>query len=594
MTSFSIDLTSPILSLDEPRTDESRIQASRAIDANLRTPRDGVSYVSGEKFRSLSRLTVWQLLERTTKRFPSNEAAVFCEHNIRWTWTQLRDRSEQLAASMLALGIGAGDRVGIWAPNSPEWILTQFATARIGAVLVTINPAYRTSELRHALQLSGCCCLILAARHKSSNYVDMMMQVAPELKHQERASGVVLKALPKLRHLVRLGSEPSPGMYNFSELLKLAGPAQHSRLGSVASRLDPDDAINVQFTSGTTGLPKGATLSHFNIVNNARFTAGAMHLGATDKLCIPVPLYHCFGMVMGVLGCTAVGAAMIFPSRAFEAERTLAALERESCTALYGVPTMFMAMLEHPSFSDRNLTSLRTGAMGGAPCPIDTMRQVMDEMHMPQVTIAYGMTETSPVAFQSDVADPIHKRVATVGRIHPHLEVKIIDADGQIAPVGIQGELCTRGYSVMLGYWNDASRTAEVKDAAGWLHTGDLGVIDEDGYCAIVGRLGDMIIRGGENIYPREIEEFLLTHQHVSDVQVFGVPDSVLGEEVCAFVLLKPGANVSADELSNFCGGQIAHFKIPRRWRFPDALPMTVTGKPQKHVMRQIMVDELR
>jgi fatty-acyl-CoA synthase len=394
--------------------------------------------------------------------------------------------------------------------------------------------------------------------------------------------------------VVVLDDGPHPrGARLFSQLMALAGPGHRSRLDALCSALDPDDAINIQFTSGTTGSPKGATLTHFNIVNNARYAAKAMALSAEDRLCIPVPLYHCFGMVLGVLTCTAVGAGMVFPGEGFDAEATLAAIARYKCTALHGVPTMFIAQLEHANFANYDTSTLRTGIMAGAPCPIDTMRAVIDRMHMREVTIGYGMTETSPLSFQSRTDDPIDRRVATVGRILPHVEVKIVDAGGKVVRVGESGELCTRGYSVMRGYWDDPERSAEAIDASGWMHSGDLATIDEQGYCSIVGRLKDMLIRGGENIYPREIEEFLVRHPKVQSAQVFGVPDHRLGEEVCAFLVLKANQSATAEEIQSFCRGQISHHKVPRHIRFVPEFPMTATGKPQKYVMREQIVSEL-
>jgi fatty-acyl-CoA synthase len=494
---------------------------------------------------------------------------------------------DALAAGFLALGLGRGDRVGIWSPNRVEWVLTQFATARIGAILVNINPAYQRAELEYALTLSGCAALVLAERFKASDYLGMLTALAPELAGCEPGR-LVSARLPMLKSVIVMSDRPGPGMMAFSQLERLGGPAQQLRLEAIDATLGPDDAINIQFTSGTTGSPKGATLSHYNILNNAAFVTDRMRLTESDRLCIPVPLYHCFGMVMGVLGCVTKGATMVFPGEGFEAEATLDAVAAERCTALYGVPTMFSAMLAAQAGRARDLASLRTGVMAGAPCPIEVMERVIAEMNMREVTICYGMTETSPVSFQSLVDDPVMERCTTVGRIHPHLEVKIIGKDGAILPVGEAGELCTRGYSVMKGYWQDPARTAEsVVD--GWMHTGDLATLDAQGYCRIVGRVKDMIIRGGENIYPREVEEFLFRHPKVDQVQVFGIPDPHLGEVVCAFVIPAPGAAPTEEELRGFCQGQIAHFKIPKHIRMVREFPVTVTGKPQKHLMRAQM-----
>ncbi|MCZ7658512.1 MAG: AMP-binding protein [Xanthobacteraceae bacterium] len=538
-------------------------------------------------------MTVSQLLDRACARNGAGDAAIFAAAGRRLSWYDLRRISDDVAASLLALGIRRGDRVGIWASNRPEWICAQFGTARIGAILVNINPAYQRAELEYALNKVQCKALIMARALKSSDYLGMIRALAPEI---ESPAGARLDAarLPHLRHVIVLDDGPLPaGAMRFDDFLALAGPAQRARLPGLCAALDPDDAINIQFTSGTTGAPKGATLTHFNIVNNARHCAKAMALTARDRLCIPVPLYHCFGMVLGVLCCTAVGAVMVFPGETFDAAATLAAIARHKCTALHGVPTMFIAQLDHPDFASHDISSLRTGIMAGAPCPIETMRRVIDRMHMREVTIAYGMTETSPISFQSGIDDPIERRVSTVGRIQPHIEVKIVDADGRVVPVGTAGELCTRGYCVMRGYWEDPERTAESIDESGWMHSGDLATIDAEGYCNIVGRVKDMLIRGGENVYPREIEEFLYRHPKVQSVQVFGVPDARYGEAVCAFIVLKPGGSATAEEIQAFCRGQIAHFKIPQHVRFVPEFPVTATGKPQKFVMREQMIREL-
>jgi fatty-acyl-CoA synthase len=499
-----------------------------------------------------------------------------------------------MAAGLLALGLRRGNRVGIWAPNRHEWLITQFATARVGLVLVNINPAYRTSELEYALRKVGCRALVLARRYRTSDYLGMLGEIAPEIHLRGQSEVLDSVRLPDLKHVVVLGDEPvPPRTLAYRQLLALAGPAQRARLDALAAALDPDDAINIQFTSGTTGAPKGATLSHFNIVNNARYCAKAMALGPDDKLCIPVPLYHCFGMVLGVLCAAASGATMVFPGEGFDAGDTLRSVAKNRCTALHGVPTMFGAMLEHPEFERFDLASLRTGIMAGAPCPIETMKKVIARMHMRQVTIAYGMTETSPISFQSGLDDPLERRVSTVGRVQPHLEVKIVDSEGRIVPVGTAGELCTRGYSVMRGYWKDDERTRESIDAAGWMHSGDLATIDAEGYANIVGRVKDMLIRGGENVYPREIEEYLLRHPAIQDAQVFGVPDPKYGEEVCAWVVPRRGHALDEDAVRDFCKGQIAHYKVPRYVRIVEQFPLTATGKAQKFEMRKAMIAEL-
>jgi len=558
----------------------------------LIAPRNGVSYVRGASDAPLSDATIGEFLGATATQFPDRLAVVFREQGIRWTWREFSDEVDVLAAGLLGLGIAAGDRVGIWSPNRVEWLMTQFATARIGAILVNINPAYRLTELEYALNKSGCVALIAAPQFKTSMYLDMLRTVAPELEKSEPGE-LHAASLPQLRTVVRMGDTPTPGMLTFCELIEKGRVSlDPAALDARAAMLSAGDAINIQFTSGTTGHPKGATLTHRNVVNNARYIARAMRLTENDSLCIPVPLYHCFGMVLSVLACVSAGATMVFPAEAFDPGATLAAVSEERCTALHGVPTMFIAELDHPDFDRFDLTALRTGIMAGSPCPIETMKRVVARMHLSEITIAYGMTETSPVSFQSATTDPLDKRTSTVGRIQPHLEAKVVDAEGRTVPVGAIGELWTRGYSVMRGYWDDDARTREaIQD--GWMHTGDLATIDAEGYCNIVGRLKDMLIRGGENIYPREIEEFLFQHPKIQSVQVFGVPDAKYGEEVCAWVTLRPGEQMTEEELREYCQGRIAHYKVPRYVRFVDEMPMTVTGKVQKFVMRERMVEEL-
>jgi len=550
------------------------------------------SYVSGRTDTELLYETIPTALDRAVERWGGREALVVRHQDIRWSYYDLQREVDAVAAGLLALGLEPGDRIGIWSPNRMEWVVTQFATAKAGLVLVNINPAYRLTELEYALNKVGCKAIITADRFKTSDYLQMLQTLAPELDAAEPGRLEAAK-LPMLKTVIRMGAEKTPGMLNYDDIRQLAGPATMERLKTVTAGLQPDDAINIQFTSGTTGFPKGATLSHYNILNNGYFVAEAMRFSEQDTLCIPVPLYHCFGMVMGNLGCITHGATMVFPDEAFEPGAVLETIEAERCTALYGVPTMFVAVLEHAEFDRFDLSSLRTGCMAGAPCPIEVMKRVIGDMGMRDVTIAYGMTETSPVSFQSSPDDPIERRVSTVGRIHPHVEVKIVDEQGRITPPGTQGELLTRGYSVMKGYWDDAERTSEAIDDAGWMHTGDLGVIDAEGYCNIVGRVKDMVIRGGENVYPREIEEYLFRHPKVQDVQVFGVPDARYGEELCAWVVLREGEQAEEEEIREFCRGQIAHYKIPRYVRFVDAFPMTVTGKAQKFAMRDAMVEEL-
>jgi fatty-acyl-CoA synthase len=554
-------------------------------------PQDDLAYVRGDTLVGLEYTTISTLLERTVAQFGPLPAAVFPQQSIRWTWHDLNSKVDELAAALLSLGITRSDRVGIWSPNRFEWLVTQFATARIGAILVNINPAYRLSELEYALNKVQMKALITAETFKSSNYIEMLRTLAPELSECEAGKLSSVK-LPHLKILIKTGEAFSPGFFRYSDVLALKGPVQTARLKDISSALSPDDAINIQFTSGTTGHPKGATLSHHNIVNNAISVARAMRLTQQDKLCIPVPLYHCFGMVLGVLACVSSGATMVFPGEAFDPLTTLDTVSKERCTALHGVPTMFIAMLESPDFARFDLKTLRTGIMAGAPCPIETMKKVVSAMHMREVTIAYGMTETSPVSFQSEAEDPLDKRVSTVGRILPHLEVKVVNEAGRTVKINEKGELCTRGYSVMKGYWNDIEKTAEAIHE-GWMHTGDLAVIDELGYCNIVGRVKDMIIRGGENVYPREIEEFLFRHPAIQDVQAFGVPDKKYGEELAVWVIVKPNQVLSQEAIIEFCKGQIAYFKIPRYVKFVSEMPMTVTGKPQKFIMRKLMTTEL-
>ena len=566
----------------------------RAGSTDVGRPEGGLSYVRGATTDPLKFMTIPALLDRAVMRHGAKDAVIYAPTRERLSWHDLKRRSDDVAAGLLALGVKRGDRVGIWAPNCVEWLLVQFGTARIGAILVNINPAYRATELDYALKKVGCRVLIMAAQLKSSDYVAILKSLAPDIDRAMRSERLVLERFPRLERVVLIGDRERPsGVLGFKELTALAGPAHRGRLEALGAALDPDDAINIQFTSGTTGSPKGATLSHYNIVNNARYSAKAMRLGERDRLCIPVPLYHCFGMVLGVLACTATGAAMIFPGASFDAEDTLRAVHEHRCTALHGVPSMFIAELDHPRFDAYDTSSLRTGIMAGAPCPIETMRRVIAEMHMTEVTIGYGMTETSPISFQSGTHDPLERRVSTVGRVQPHCEVKIVDRDDAPVAVGVAGELCTRGYLVMHHYWKDPEHTQASIDAAGWMHSGDLATIDADGYCNIVGRVKDMLIRGGENVYPREVEEYLFRHPKIQEAQVFGVPDPKFGEEVCAWIVLKAGASATEQDIRDFCRGQIAHYKIPRYVRFVPELPRTVTGKAQKFAMREAMMREL-
>ncbi|WP_295145449.1 AMP-binding protein [uncultured Reyranella sp.] len=540
-----------------------------------------ISYDHGVSDKKLIGETIGTFFDRTVEAHRDREALVVRHQNVRWSWGELGRRVDELAAGLLTLGLERGDRVGIWSPNNSEWTLAQFATAKAGLVLVNVNPAYRRAELEYAMNKVECKALILAPALKTSNYLEIVEDLVKANK------------LPHLTHVIRLGTEKTPGMLNFDDVATAGGNAEKMRIAELGPKLQFDDAINIQFTSGTTGFPKGATLSHHNILNNGYFVGEGLKLTPQDRLCIPVPLYHCFGMVMGNLGCLTHGSTMVYPSEAFDPLATLQAVAEERCTALYGVPTMFIAQLDHPDFAKFDLKSLRTGIMAGSPCPIEVMKKVQSHMHMGEVTIAYGMTETSPVSTQCATDDPVERRVSTVGRVLPHIEIKIVDTEGQVVPRGETGEFCTRGYSVMKGYWNDEAKTKEAVDEAGWMRTGDLATMDEQGYVNIVGRLKDMIIRGGENVYPREIEEFLYRHPKVQDVQVIGVPDPRYGEAVCAWIKLHAGQTATDEEIRTFCQGQIAHYKIPRYIEFVPEFPMTITGKIQKFVMREQTIEKL-
>ena len=553
-----------------------------------RRPVDGISHVKGDTTSPLIDLTIPQQLRRTADSFSSETAVVFRSRDIRWTWEEFARRIDRLAAGFLAMGLKPGDRVGVWGPNSPEWLLTQFATARLGLILVTINPAYRTAELEYALNAVQCRALVTASSFKSSNYVDMLKTIAPELADRGQSA-----RLPHLEFSVCMDSQRPEWMSSVASIIEYGMSITSSDLDIITDAIQQDDAVNIQFTSGTTGSPKGATLTHRNIINNAHLVVSNLNLTHRDRLCIPVPLYHCFGMVMGTLGCTTSGATMVFPCEWFDPLETLATLSAERCTAVYGVPSMFAQMLDQPQLDSYSLSSLRTGIMAGAPCPVELMKRAISKMNLHEVTICYGMTETSPVSFQTAVDDQFDRKVSTIGRVHPHVEVKIVDADGSVVPVGQTGEICCRGYSVMQGYWGDAPRTAEAI-VDGWMHTGDLGTLDTEGYARIVGRAKDMVIRGGENVYPREIEEFLVTLPQVREAQVFGVPDEKFGEELCAWIICKAGLDLTADDVRAHCRGRIAHFKIPKYIRFKTELPVTATGKPQKFKMREEMISELQ
>ena len=546
------------------------------------------SYARGDTAPKLMEETIGAVLERAAARWPDTEALVSVEQGVRFTYGDFNERVDSVAAGLLSLGLEHGDRVGIWAPNCAEWVLTQFATAKAGLIQVNINPAYRLSELEYTLTKVGVKALIVADSFKTSDYLAMVETLAPEIA-TARPGALRAARLPLLQVVAKIGDAKRPGWLNFADIAS----TDRELLEAAAARTDRLQAINIQFTSGTTGLPKGATLSHRNIVNNARFVGESMGLRAGDRLCIPVPLYHCFGMVMSNLACVVHGATMVYPAAAFEPLAVFRAIQSERCTLVHGVPTMFIQELEHPQFAEFDLSTLRAGIMAGSPCPIEVMRRVVDRMHMSEVTIAYGMTETSPVSFQSSPSDSLERRVTTVGRIQPHMECKVIDADGKTLARGEAGELCTRGYSVMIGYWDDPAKTAEAIDSEGWMHTGDLAVIDDEGYCNIVGRSKDMIIRGGENVYPREIEEYLFRHPQIADVAVVGIPSEKYGEEVCAWVRVRAGATCTPENIREFCVGQIAHYKVPRHVIFVDSFPTTVTGKVQKYLIRQEMATRL-
>ncbi|RKG94871.1 AMP-binding protein [Corallococcus sp. CA053C] len=532
-----------------------------------------LSYAHGTSTTPLLGETIGQNLRRTVERYGDREALVVASQDYRATWRQLWDATTQVARGLLALGVQKGDRVGLWSPNRFEWTVAQYALARTGAILVNLNPAYRTSELEYALNQAGVSVLLLAKGFRQTDYLQMLAEVRPRC--------------PGLRESLVLDSD-------WGRLMQAGAAVGEDVLAEREASLQFDDPINIQYTSGTTGFPKGATLSHHNVLNNGFFVGEVLRYGPEDRVCIPVPFYHCFGMVMGNLACTSHGATMVIPGEAFDPLAVLQTVQAERCTSLYGVPTMFIAELDHARFGEFDLKSLRTGIMAGSPCPVEVMKQVQSRMHMREVTICYGMTETSPVSTQNLLDDALDKRVSTVGRVHPHIEVKVVDPDtGAVVPLGQSGELCTRGYSVMLGYWENAVATAAAVDRAGWMHTGDLATMDAEGYVKIVGRIKDMIIRGGENVYPREVEEFLHTHPEVSEAQVIGVPSVKYGEEVMAWVRLKSGATLTADTLTAFCSGRISSYKIPRHWKFVDSFPMTVTGKVQKFKMREVSVAEL-
>lgn len=551
-----------------------------------------LAHVKGDTTHPLIETTIGQLFDATCARHPDVDALISAHQNIRLTYAQLQGQVNALAVSLRRLGLGKGDRLGIWALNTAEWALTQFATAKLGIILVNINPAYRTWELKYAINKVGCRALIISPSFKTSDYVAMLNELAVELA-SSAPGGLDARNLPTLRWVIRLGTGKTPGMLNFDDLLAPPSKGELETLQTHGETLDANDPVNIQFTSGTTGAPKGATLTHRNILNNGFFVGEAIKLRPGDRLCVPVPLYHCFGMVMGNLGCLTHAATIVYPSESFDPAAVLRTVAAEGCVGIYGVPTMFIALLDHPDRPKYRFPKLRTGIMAGSPCPVEVMKKVIGVLGMNEVTIAYGMTETSPVSFQSGTDDSLERRVSTVGRVQPHCEVKIVGEDGQTLPRGVPGELCTRGYSVMKGYWDDAEKTSEAVDPDGWMHTGDVATVDGEGYGNIVGRIKDMVIRGGENVYPREVEEFLYAHPKVRDVQVVGIPDAKLGEELCAWIIAREGETPTEAEIIDYCRGKIAHYKIPRYVRFVPSFPMTVTGKIQKYLIRNAMKKEL-
>ncbi|WP_060507915.1 AMP-binding protein [Pseudomonas sp. NBRC 111124] len=550
------------------------------------------SYTRGRQDQPLLTQTIGQAFDATVARCADGEALVARHQGLRYNWRQLAEQVDTHARALMALGVNTGDRVGIWSPNCAQWCILQLASAKVGAILVNINPAYRVGELEYVLRQSGCRWLVCADAFKTSDYHAMVQELVPELATTTLGE-LASERLPELRGVISLGDTPSRGFLPWPALAERAGQTSNEAYTARQHSLQFDQPVNIQYTSGTTGAPKGATLSHYNILNNGFMVGESLGLTDRDRMVIPVPLYHCFGMVMANLGCITHGSTMIYPNDAFDAELTLRAVAEERASILYGVPTMFIAMLDHPSRMQLDLSTLRSGIMAGATCPIEVMRRVIDQMHMAEVQIAYGMTETSPVSLQTGPDDELELRVTTVGRTQPQLENKLVDADGCIVARGEIGELCTRGYSVMLGYWDNPQATAEAIDPAGWMHSGDLAVMDEQGYVRIVGRNKDMIIRGGENIYPRELEEFFYTHPAVADAQVVGIPCSRYGEEIVAWIKLHPGHSATIEELQGWCKARIAHFKVPRHFRFVEEFPMTVTGKVQKFRMREISIESL-
>lgn len=551
-----------------------------------------LSYAYGTSSQPLLGMTIGEKFDQACQQYADQDAVVSVHQNVRLSYKQLQDQVNAFACSLLQLGLEKGDRIAIWSPNCVEWTITQFAAFKAGMILVNLNPAYKSSELEYVLNKVSCRALVIAPQFKSSNYQEILTKIAPEII-QSTDKLLSSQKLPHLKHIIKIDHEQHSGIHRFADLLPQPTAAQLDQLHAIAADLQFDETINIQFTSGTTGNPKGTMLTHNNILNNGYFVGEAIHLTPQDRVCISVPLFHCFGMVMGNLACITHGSTMVYPSAVFNPLDSLKTIEQEKCTAAYGVPTMFIAILEHEQFDEFDLSSLRTGIMAGSPCPREIMQRVIDRMHMTEITICYGMTETAPVSVQSSTADSVERRVGTVGRVHPHLEIKIVDENGKVVPRGKLGELCVRGYSVMLGYWEDNDKTQEVIDVAKWMHTGDIAEMDEEGFVKIKGRIKDVVIRGGENLFPKEIEDFLYTHPDVSDVQVIGLPDPRYGEELCACIILHEHHQINEEAIRQYCAEHISHNKVPRYVRFFTEFPMTASGKAQKFKLQELMRQEL-
>lgn len=551
-----------------------------------------LSYAYGTSSQPLLGMTIGEKFDQACQQYAEQDAVVSVHQNVRLSYKQLQDQVNAFACSLLQLGLEKGDRIAIWSPNCVEWTITQFAAFKAGMILVNLNPAYKSSELEYVLNKVSCKALVIAPQFKSSNYQEILTKIAPEIT-QSIDKLLSSQRLPHLKHIIKIDHEQHTGIHRFADLLPQPTAAQLDQLHAIAADLQFDETINIQFTSGTTGNPKGTMLTHNNILNNGYFVGEAIHLTPQDRVCISVPLFHCFGMVMGNLACITHGSTMVYPSAVFNPLDSLKTIQQEKCTAAYGVPTMFIAILEHEQFDEFDLSSLRTGIMAGSPCPREIMQRVIERMHMTEITICYGMTETAPVSAQSSTADSVERRVGTVGRVHPHLEIKIVDENGKVVPRGNLGELCVRGYSVMLGYWEDMDKTQEVIDVAKWMHTGDIAEMDEEGFVKIKGRIKDMVIRGGENLFPKEIEDFLYTHPDVSDVQVIGLPDARYGEELCACIILHEHHQINEEAIRKYCAEHISHNKVPRYVRFFTEFPMTASGKAQKFKLQELMRQEL-